>query len=307
MHYPLITIVGGSGFVGRHTVKLLAAQGYRLRILVRDTVAAEFLKTSATVGQIAIEHVDINRAETLAGKFAGSDAVVNLVGVLHTSSRRKFEALNVNGARLVAAEAAKAGVKTLIHLSAMGIEMSGDTLYGTSKMAGEKAVQATFARATLLRPSLIVGPEDAFFQRFGRMSLVSPVLPLLAGGTRLQPTLVTDVAQAIASAIKTPETAGKTYELAGPTIYSIRELLGLMARITKRTPWLLPVPAFVAKALGFVCELLPFSPVITRDEVKLIAHDNVLNSSALTYGELGIAPTSIETMLPTYLSRFVKI
>lgn len=308
MHYPLITIVGGSGFVGRHTVKLLAAEGYRLRILVRDTVAAEFLKTSANVGQIAIEHVDITRPETLAGKLNGSDAVVSLVSILYESGRQKFDAINVAGAKAVAAEAAKAGVKALVHVSALGIEASKTTRYGATKLAGEAAVREAFPNATFLRPSLVIGPEDGFFQRFGRMSLISPILPLIAGGkTKFQPVLVTDLAKAIAAAIRSDDARGKTYEIAGPSIYSMRQLLEMMGRLTKRKSRFVSLPACVAGVQGFVCEQLPFTPMITRDQVKLLAYDNVLKPGALALHNLGIAASPIEAMLPDYLSRYVKV
>jgi uncharacterized protein YbjT (DUF2867 family) len=306
-HYPLITIVGGSGFVGRHAVKLLASQGYRIRVLVRDTVAAEFLKTSATVGQIAIEHADITRPETLAGKFAGSDAVVSLVSILYESGRQKFDAINVAGAKAVAAEAKKAGAKAFIHISALGVQNANDTHYGRTKLAGEAAVREAFHEATFLRPSLIIGPEDGFFQRFGRMSMISPVLPLIAGGkTKFQPVLVTDVAKAILAAIQNADTAGKTYELAGPKTYSFKELLQLMASITNRAPCLVSMPTSFAKLQGFICEHLPMKPMITRDQVALLAHDNVLSGNAPTLESLGITPMNIETMLPEYLSRYVK-
>ncbi len=306
-HTPLITIVGGSGFVGRHTVKLLAAHGYRLRILVRDTVAAEFLKTAATVGQIAIEHADITRPETLVGKFAGSDAVVSLVSILYESGRQKFDAINVAGAGAVAKAAAEAGAKTFIHISALGIERSQDTRYGATKLAGEAAVRVAFPSATILRPSLIIGPEDGFFQRFGRMSLISPVLPIIAGGTtQFQPVLVTDVAKAIAAALTNPEAAGKTYELTGPTTYSMRGLLTLMGTITKRRARFVSLPSCLAKLQGFACELLPFAPMITRDQVKLLAHDNIATPGAPGFAALGLTPAAIETMLSQYLGRFVK-
>lgn len=307
-HYPLVTIVGGSGFVGRHTVKLLASKGYRIRVLVRDTIAAEFLKTAATVGQIAIEHADITRPETLAGKFAGSDAVISLVSILYQSGRQKFDAINVAGARAVAVEAKKAGASSFIHVSALGIERARDTQYGKTKLVGELAVLEAFPEATILRPSLIIGPEDGFFQRFARMSLVSPVLPLIGGGrTKFQPVLVTDVAQAIVSAIGKPELRGKTFELAGPNIYSFRELLELMGRITKRTSCLISMPTWMARIQARFCELLPFKPMITRDQVKLLAHDNVLGTNTLTFRQLGITPGAIEDMLPHYLARYVKV
>lgn len=307
MHYPLVTIVGGSGFVGRHTVKLLAGLGYRLRVLVRDTVAAEFLKTSATVGQIAIEHVDITRPETLKGKFNGSDAVISLVSILYESGRQKFDAINVAGAGAIAAEAQRAGVASLVHVSALGIDRMADTRYGATKLQGEHAVRDAYPHATFLRPSLIIGPEDGFFQRFARMSLVSPVLPIIAGGhTKFQPVLVTDVAKAIAASITLPEAKGRTYEIAGPSIYNMRELLAMMGRITKRKLHFLSLPRTLANLQGGLCELLPFTPMITRDQVKLLAHDSVLTPGAPGLHTLGIAATPIDAALPDYLKRFVK-
>lgn len=307
-HYPLITVVGGSGFVGRHLVKLLAACGYRVRVLVRDTVAAEFLKTCATVGQISIEHVDITRPETLAGKFDGSYAVVNLVSILYQSGRQKFEAINVAGARAIAAEAKRAGVVSLVHISAAGIEQAATTAYGRTKLAGEKAIREEFPEATILRPSLIIGPEDGFFQRFGRMSMISPALPLIRGGkTKFQPILVTDVAQAVIAAFSMGNARGEIFELGGPLTYNFRELLEMMARVTKRKPRLVWVPACVAWWLGLACELVPFfPPMITRDQVKLLKYDNVVKNGARTMTNLGITPNSIESALPYYLSRFVK-
>ena len=308
MHYPLVTVVGGSGFVGRHTVKALAAAGYRVRVLVRDTVGAEFLKTSATVGQIAIEYADITRPETLAGKFAGSDAVVNLVSILAESGRQKFDAINVGGAQAIAAEAKAAGAKQFIQISALGVAKATDTKYGATKLAGEEAVKTEFPTATILRPSLIIGPEDGFFQRFARMALIAPALPLIGGGkTKFQPVLVTDVAAAIVAALKNPDAAGKTYELAGHTVYSFRELLELMGRVINRRLCLVYLPRFAARLMAGAFSLTPFPAPITADQVKLLAHDNVLSDGALTLANLGIKPASIEVALPTLLARFIKI
>lgn len=306
-HYPLVTIVGGSGFVGRHTVKAFARAGYRVRVLVRDTVAAEFLKTAATVGQIALEHVDITRPQTLAGKFMGSDVVVNLVSIRHESGRQKFTSINVEGARAIAKAAREAGAKAFVQVSALGVATATDTQYGNTKLAGEQAVRAEFPGAVILRPSLIIGPEDGFFQRFGRMAMVSPVLPLIAGGhTKFQPVLVTDVAQAIVAAAASPEAPGQTYELAGPDVYSFRQLLELMARITNRRPRLVNLPGCLARMKAFFFELLPFAPPITRDQVKLLEHDNIASTSALGMVALGVVPASVEEALPQYLSRYIK-
>jgi uncharacterized protein YbjT (DUF2867 family) len=306
--YPLVAVVGGSGFVGRHVIKLLASKGYRLRILVRDCIEAEFLKTAATVGQIAIEHVDITRPETLSGKFQGCSAVVNLVSILYQSGRQKFDAINIAGARAIAEEAARAGVTSLVHISALGVEQSAaGTRYGRTKLAGEAAVRAAFPAATFLRPSLIIGPEDGFFQRFGRMSLMAPVLPLIGGGkTKFQPVLVTDVAAAVLAALTLPAARGATVELAGPKVYSFKELLQLMGRITKRKNCLVSLPTPLAKLQGLFFECLPMAPMITRDQVNLLAYDNVATPGAKGLEALGIPAADIEAVLPAYLTRFVK-
>jgi uncharacterized protein YbjT (DUF2867 family) len=307
MHYPLVTIVGGSGFVGRHTVKLLASAGYRIRIITRDTVAADFLKTAATVGSIATEYGDITRPETLAGKFANSDAVINLVGIMHESGRQKFGAIHVEGARAIAAEAKKAGVPRFVQVSALAADRAVDTKYGSTKLAGEKAVREVFPEATILRPSLIVGPEDRFFQRFAKLAMVLPGLPLIGGGkTRFQPVLVTDVATAILDAVRREDMMGKTYELGGPKIYSFREMLQLMSRTIHRFPHLFWVPSALAAWKGFVLEKLPFPPIITRDQVKLLAHDNIVSDGALTFASLGIQPAPVAEALPQLLSRYIK-
>ena len=306
-HYPLVTIVGGSGFVGRHTVRRFVDAGYRVRVLVRDTVKADFLKTSATVGSIAIEHVDMTKPKTLEGKLAGSDIVVNLVSIAYESGRQKFNAINVDGAKAVAEEARKAGARAFVQISALGADRMPDTQYGSTKLAGENAVKAAFPNATILRPSLIVGPEDGFFQRFARMSLALPVLPLIAGGkTLFQPVLVTDVAEAIFIAAVVPEYAGKTYAIAGTETFSMRQMLERMAQITNRRPCLISIPSCAASIKGFFCELLPLKPMITRDQVKMLRHDNVITDGELTMRDMGITPSSVNDALPNLLSRFIK-
>jgi NADH dehydrogenase len=306
-HYPLVTVVGGSGFVGRHTVKALANAGYRVRVLVRDTIAGEYLKTVATVGQIAIEYADITRPETLSGKLTGSDAVVNLVSIAYESGRQKFDAINIVGANAIAAEAKKAGVGAFIHVSALGVDNTGDTKYGSTKLTGEEAVRVAFPEAVILRPSLIIGPEDHFFQRFARMAMISPALPLIGGGnTKFQPVLVTDVAQAILTAVMNPACAGHTYELAGSDIFSFRALLELMASVTGRHRCLVNVPGGLLKVKAWFCEKLPFPPLITRDQIRLLAHDNVATPGIAGFAELGIVPAPIADALPKFLSRYIK-
>ena len=304
--YPLITVVGGSGFLGRHLVKPLAQAGFRVRVLCRDTVAAEYLKTAGAVGQIVPQYADITQPETLAGKFDGSWAVINLVSILHESGRQRFHAINVDGARRIAEHARAVGAARLIHVSALGAEASGDTHYGHSKKAGEAAVRAAFPQATILRPGLMAGAEDRFFQRFARMGMLAPVLPVVGGASHFQPTLVTDVAAAILQALRLPESAGQTYELAGPERLSMRAWLERLRALTHRRYKLVALPVGLARLLGHAVSILPFSPVITADQAKLLQHDNVLAGNAPGYAELGIAPQTVSEALPGLLSRYVR-
>lgn len=304
--YPLITIVGASGFVGRHLVKKLATRGYRLRVLSRDTVAAEFLKTAGSVGQVVPQYADITRADTLAGKFDGSWAVINLVSILHESGRQTFEAVNVDGAKAVAESARAAGAQRFVQISALGVQQAGDTRYGSTKHRGEAAVRAAFPGATILRPSLIIGPEDRFFQRFARMALLAPALPLIGGGkNKFQPVMVSDVADAIIAALDLPESTGKTYELGGNEVLSFKDMLQRMLAVTNRKKRLLTLPSGLAALMGRVASLLPGAP-LTADQVKLLRHDNVVTPGADGFAQLGLAPASVTAALPHLLSRFVK-
>ncbi len=305
--YPLITIVGGSGFLGRHLIRHLARAGFRIRVLGRDTVAAEYLKTAGSVGQIVPQYADITRPETLVGKFDGSWAVINLVSILYESGRQKFRAINIDGARRVAEYAHAVGAVRMIHISALGVDDNGDTQYGSTKKAGEDAVRAAFPGATILRPGLLVGSEDNFFQRFARMGNIAPALPVVGGGkSLLQPTLVTDVASAIIQALNLPESAGQTYELGGPEAVSLRGWMERLRAITNRKYKLVTLPNCMANLMGRVSSILPFPPMITTDQVKLLKHDNVVRAGANGFAQLGIAPASVTTALPTLLSRFVK-
>ena len=304
--YPLVTLVGGSGFVGRHTVKLFTEKGWRVRVLCRDTIAAEFLKTAGYPGQVVLDYADITRPQTLRDKFGGSDVVVNLVSILAESGRQKFAAINVAGAKAVAEQSLLVKATSFIQISALGIEKA-DAVYAKTKHAGETAVRAVFPGATILRPSLIIGPEDGFFQRFARMCMIAPYLPLInRGRTQFQPVLVEDVAQAIYVAATNNAFSGKTYELAGEYIYSFRQLLEKMIVVIKRPTRLLRLPNFIANMLGFVSELLPLPPVITRDQVRMLKFDNIATSGALNFSSLGIKPHSVEAALPELLSRYIK-
>lgn len=304
--YPLITIVGGSGFLGRHLIRHLARADFRIRVLCRDTVAAEYLKTAGSVGQIVPQYADITKPETLVGKFDGSWAVINLVSIAYESGRQKFQTINVDGARRVAEYAHAIGAARLIHISALGVEQSGDTKYGSTKKAGEDAVRAAYPSVTILRPGVLIGAEDQFFQKFARMGVLSPILPLIGGGnTKFQPTLVTDAASAIVHALNLPEAAGHTYELGGPEVLSFREWLERLRAITNSKYKLVKMPSCIASFIARIGSILPIPPLITTDQVKLLKHDNVASTNG--YAALGMAPESVTAALPTLLSRFVKM
>ncbi len=305
MKRPVITVVGGSGFVGRHVVKSLCNKGYRVHVLCRDTVAASHLKTAGNVGQVAIEHADITKPESLKGKLNGSFAVVNLVSTLYSRGKQTFNALNVKGAEAVAREAKAAGVERFIQISALGADRATDTQYGRTKKAGEDAVHAQFPNATILRPSLVFGPGDGFFDRFARMALLAPALPLIAGGqTQYQPVYVEDVAKAIVAAIESEESEGKTFALAGPRRYTFRTMLKLLMETTGKKRMLAPLPSSLASLMGGVCEILPFPPVITRDQVRMLKHDTVQEGHENGLDALGITPRALEPLLPEILQRY---
>jgi len=306
MHYPLVTLVGGSGFVGRHTVKHFAGAGWRVRVLCRDTVAAEFLKTAGYPGQIVVDYADITRPDTLRNKLAGSDAVVNLVSILAECGRQKFTNINIAGAKVIAEEAVKADAKSFVQISALGAGR-GAARYAETKKSGEDAVRSAFPNAVILRPSLIVGPEDGFFQRFGRMSMIAPALPLIGGGkTKFQPVLVSDVAQAVFQAATDVKCAGNTYELAGDEVLSFRQLLEKMRTVIKRKFCLVSIPSCIASLMGRICELLPLKPAITRDQVRMLGIDSVVQTGALTLRHMGITPRTLDSALPELLARYIS-
>jgi len=320
----LATVFGGSGFIGRHVVQRLASEGWRVRVAVRDIEAAAFLKPLGDVGQIVPILADVTHEASVQLAVAGADLVINLVGVLYESGKRSFQAIHVDGAARVAAAAAAAGVPALVHVSALGAKADSPSAYARSKAAGEVAVLQAFPKATILRPSVVFGPEDGFFNRFAGLSTFTPALPVFvtdgfkikkcgpipcgidlfgSGGPKLQAVYVGDVAQAIVVAAQGGKAAGKTYELGGPRVMSFKEIIELVLSATGRRRFLLPVPMGVAKIQAAFLQLLP-SPPLTTDQVKLLQADNVVEPGALDFSELGISPVSAEVMVPTYLSRF---
>ncbi|MFQ5467536.1 MAG: complex I NDUFA9 subunit family protein [Kiloniellaceae bacterium] len=303
MSKGLVTVFGGSGFIGRHLVQRLARQGWLVRVAVRHPSTANHLKTLGDVGQVVPVRAPVQDEIAVAEAVAGASAVVNLVGVLYERGRQNFAAIHAQGARTIAAAAAAAGATRLTHVSAIGADPHAEAEYARSKGVGEAAVEAAFAGATILRPSVVFGPEDDFLNRFAVMAKFSPVLPLIGGGgTRFQPVYVGDVAEAIARALNSPKAAGQTYELGGPKVYTFKELMELILREIRRKRLLVPVPFALANMQAAFLEYLPVPP-LTRDQVRMLRHDNVVSPGAAGLPDLGIAPTSIEVIAPTYLER----
>ena len=300
----LATVFGGSGFIGRYVVRDLAVRGWLVRAAVRRPDEALFLKTSGALGQITPVAANIRDRASVMRAVAGAEAVINLVGILHEGGRQKFQSVQADGPRIIAEEAAKAGVRHLVHISAIGADPNSSSAYARTKAAGEAGVRQAFAGATILRPSIVFGPEDDFFNRFARMAMLSPALPLIGGGTtRFQPVYVGDVAEAAMKAIETPEAAGKVYELAGPKAYSFAELLRLMLTEIGRKRLLLPLPFPLASLMGAVMQCLP-NPQLTADQVRLLKRDNVPSAGSAGLADLGITPTGVEAIIPTYLDRY---
>jgi NADH dehydrogenase len=306
MTNPLVTVFGGSGFVGRHVVSRLAQEGWQIRVAVRRPDEALFLKPAGAVGQITPMAANIRDQASVERAVAGADAVVNLVAILHESGRQRFKALQAEGAARIAAAAAQAGVRHLVHVSAIGADAASDSAYARTKAEGERAVLGAFPRAVILRPSIIFGPEDGFFNRFAAMAMMAPALPLIGGGkTRFQPVFVGDVAEAVAKALSLPAAEGKTYELGGPRVYTFRRLLEIMLAEIGRRRLLLPLPFPVAGLLGAVMQCLP-APQLTLDQVRLLKRDNVVTPGAPGLADLGITPHGLEAIIPTYLDKFRK-
>jgi uncharacterized protein YbjT (DUF2867 family) len=301
MERRVVTVFGGSGFIGRHLVRRLAADGCIVRVLVRNPERAAFLKMYGEPGQIVPMYGDVADAASVAGAATESFEVINLVGILYEKGRRTFQRIHVEGAANVAKASADAGVDRLVHMSAIGADPASPAEYGRTKAAGEREVRAAFPRATIIRPSVVFGPEDDFFNRFASLARFSPALPVFK--TRFQPVYVGDVADAFMAVLADPETAGKVYELGGPRVIGFRELMQIMLREIGRKRALVPLPLSIAQLEAVFLEMLPVPP-LTRDQVKLLGRDNIVDPGALSFKDLGIQPTGVEAVLPTYLSRF---
>ncbi len=297
------TVFGGSGFIGRYVVRRLAQRGYVVRVAVRDPVGAGFLKPMGAVGQVVPLYASVLNNGTVQWAVQGADLVVNLVGILAERRSGEFQAIHAEGAERVAHLAATAGVFRLVHLSAIGADPASPSHYGASKAAGEQAVRQQFPAVTILRPSIVFGPEDQFFNRFARMAQFAPVMPVIAGKTRFQPVYVGDVADAVIAALGRAEAAGGLYELGGPAVWTFREVLAYVLHETRRRRPMIGLPAALTRLLARVMELVPGQP-LTRDQLLMLERDNVVAPGAPGLAELGIAATPVELVVPSYLRQY---
>lgn len=311
----LAVVFGGSGFVGRNVVRELAKRGWRVRAAVRRPHHAQFLRPMGAVGQIQLFQANVRHRPSVDRAIEGADAVINLVGILHQEGAQSFSRVQSFGAAAIAEAAARQGVKSFIHVSAIGADAESDSLYARSKGEAERAVREAVPSAKILRPSVVFGPEDKFFNKFASLMTMAPPfapLPLLFGGgaTKFQPVYVDDVADAVCAALEKKEAAGRTYELGGPRVYTFRQLLEFVLAETGHHRILLPVPFALGPAFGFAGELIGavpfFAPPITRDQIKLLKRNNIVGEGANTLADLGIEPRTVEAIVPGYLVRFRK-
>ena len=306
----IVTVFGGSGFLGRHVVRALAQRGWRIRVAVRRPELAGALQPLGSVGQIHAVQANLRYPASVSRAIEGADAVVNLVGILFETGRQRFEDVQALGARNVAEAARESGAGALVQLSAIGADPDSPSAYARSKAAGEEAVMEAFPEARVMRPSIIFGPEDSFFNRFAAMARVSPALPLIGGGeTRFQPVFAGDVAEAVARALEEGGAPATVYELGGPEVKTFRELMRYVLDVTGRERALIPLPFALARLKARVLQLLP-NPMLTVDQVALLERDNVVSEAAAregrTFAAFGMQPTALEAVVPSYLYRFRK-
>ena len=305
----LVTIYGGSGFVGRYIARRMAKEGWRVRVAVRRPNEAIFVRPYGVVGQVEPVFCNIRDDESVRLVMQGADAVVNCVGTFDKGGRNNFDAVQNEGAARIARIAAEEGVGALVHLSAIGADAEGASLYSRSKAAGEDGVLRHFPRAVILRPSVIFGPEDQFFNRFAGMTRLGPVLPVIGGGTRFQPVYVDDVARAAVAGVLGQAAPG-VYELGGPDVATFRELMVDMLEIIRRRRLVVSIPLWLGRIMGGAFDALNAVTLglvkgpVTLDQARSLASDNVVSGRTMTFADLGISPVSMEAVLPEYLWRF---
>lgn len=303
----LVTIFGGSGFVGRYIARRMAKEGWRVRVAVRRPNEAIFVRPYGVVGQVEPILANIRDDASVSAAMAGADAVVNCVGVLTERGKNSFEAVQTEGAERIARIAAQSGVSSLVHLSALGADAESDSDYARTKAAGEAAVQEHFPNAVILRPSVVFGPEDEFFNRFAKMTRFGPVLPIVGGTSLFQPVYVDDVAQAAVAGVLGSAPAG-VYELGGPDVASLRDLMHKMLGVIRRRRLIVNLPFWVGSIMGFclgavqsVTLGLIHNGMLTRDQVRQLRKDNVVSEGAKGFADLGIAPTDMDAVLDEYM------
>jgi uncharacterized protein YbjT (DUF2867 family) len=311
----LVTVFGGSGFIGSQTVRALAKQGWRIRVAVRRPWQAYRQRLLGDVGQIEIVQANVRVAETVARALEGAEAVVYAVGAAFESGKQSFTVVHAEGPQIAAETAAQRGIDRFVFVSGIGADPKSVARAGRAKAQGEAAVRAAIAGAVILRPSMVFGPEDNFFNKIAQMAVLSPVMPVLAPATRVQPVFVADVARAAAAVLADPAAAGRAFELGGPSIYTMREITELtLAEIGRARP-LLALPDGAAGLIGMAGDVLAFlhgplpmapAPPITTDQLALLKTDNVVRDGACGLADLGVAPTALEPIIPTYLYRYRK-
>ena len=293
------TVIGGSGFIGRYVVQRLAARGHVVRVVGRNTEKAKDLMVTGAVGQVVALYASFSNPATIARAVEGADLVVNLVGILSGD----FDRVQAEGPGLIARAAASAGVGRMVQISAIGADAASKSNYARTKALGEQAVRAAMPGATILRPSIVFGAEDKFFNRFGAMAMYSPIMPVICGSTKFQPVYVGDVADAVIAGLERDDAVGATYELGGPRVYTFRELLAWILHETRRHRALVDIPLRLAELQARVAELIPGKP-FTRDQLLLLQRDNVVSEGAAGLAALDIVPTPIELVVPEYLDRY---
>ncbi|WP_041747949.1 complex I NDUFA9 subunit family protein [Bradyrhizobium cosmicum] len=303
----LVTVFGGSGFLGRNVVRALCRRDYRVRAAVRRPELAGYLQPSGKVGQVHVVQANLRYPASVEAALRDSDVVINLVGILAEGGAQSFDAVQAKGAETVAKAAAAIGAR-MVHVSAIGADAESPSAYARAKAAGEQAVIAAVPSATIFRPSVVFGPEDQFTNRFAALARMSPVMPLIGGETKMQPVYVGDVATAIADAVDGKAKAGATYELGGPEVLTMREIIEAILEITDRKPMLVPLPFGLARFKAAFLQFAPGMLKLTPDQVTLLQRDNVVSEAAkaagLTLEGLGIAADSLEAIAPQYLWRF---
>ena len=309
MKIQQVTVFGGSGFLGQAIVRALAPQGYLVRVAARRIELAEKVKTAGDVGQITLMRANLRAPQSVAHAIAGSQAVINAAGIAFEHGRQRYKAVHAGGARTIAEASRAAGVERLIHVSGIGADSrSWKNRYVQSKVEAEDAIVAGFETATILRPSVVFGPDDVLFNRLARIAAMAPFMPVVGSGrAKVQPVFVGDVAAAAVAVLARPDTAKSVFELGGPRVYTYRELAALTLREIDRHKPIIGVPAGLMKIAAFFAEfpaVLGLTPQITRDQVDLLVHDNVVRPGAKDLASLGIVPTAAEVILPTYLDRF---